>query len=504
MAILRLLVAGVFTFLYTRQIGLRFGSALLSMFTFTFSGPLVSWLGFPPAHVIVWLPALFLCTEKVVASPLAARRWLAASAVVVGLQFLGGQPEVSFQVLLAWVAYTLFRTLGAPDKRLRHAWRALCWLLAAGLLGALLAAVQLAPFIEALEHSVIFADRQSETFQGVAVLLRRIMADWREWPALLLALLPHFFGTEQDNSYWFPSSNSIELSLYAGLLPLLLALAVAWQAVRQPAHPQRGLILFFTLFAVVSLALAVRLPLFNAINQLPLFNIALPGRLRLVYVFGVAVLAGFGFQAWQNQTPGYQRLVLRLLALAALATVVLNGAAYAGFTFFADRLIANGQAFMAANIGTPYFDRSLAYYENLVLERQALKLALYRPGNVVMYLPVLIAASVWIFTRWRRARSPSIGMGAPLVGLVLLDLFAVNAGFNTTTPRQLLYPLPGALAYLQRDRSIFRISGDGLALNPNTSMLYGLADIRSYDAMLPRRYANLLRQMDGFSPVGHH
>ena len=59
-AFLRLLVAGVSSYLFARVIGLAVPGAVVTGLTFTFSGFLVVWLLWPHVNVAVWLPALYL------------------------------------------------------------------------------------------------------------------------------------------------------------------------------------------------------------------------------------------------------------------------------------------------------------------------------------------------------------------------------------------------------------------------------------------------------------
>jgi hypothetical protein len=117
-AILRLLVAGVFTFLFAREIGIRPFGALLAMMTFTFSGPMVVWLGHPHSLVIVWLPAILFTTERALVQRDA--RYVAASGLLIGAQFLGGHPETSFHVMLVWLVYSLYRIISLEGWHTRQ------------------------------------------------------------------------------------------------------------------------------------------------------------------------------------------------------------------------------------------------------------------------------------------------------------------------------------------------------------------------------------------------
>jgi len=514
-AILRLSVAGMFTFLFTREIGLGKPGALLAMIAFTFSGPMIVWVGFPPSSVIAWLPAMLLTIERAL-----TRRsgvYVIASGLMIGAQFLSGQPEVSFYVVLAWAAYAMYRAISLEGWRLSRLWPQLVRIAAAAAVGALLASVQLLPFAEALVHSATLPSRSAEVANRTSNLVTQLFLDWRDWPTAVTALLPQFFGTERDGSYWFPYSNSVEQNAYAGMVPLALAVTVTFHNVKRRSSPRRRLILFFASLAVVCLGVALRLPLLNAINCLPLFNIAANGRARLIYVFAVAVLAGLGLDEVVKGHQPFRRNTLHILALLALISLCLIALAYTGFVAFKDAVIRSGRDFMEANWGTPQLSRPLEYYYALVEERYEKKLALFRPTNFVMYVPVLVALSWWALHRTPSPQPSPVGTGEgqrqrtsarmwtyAALGLTMLDACLVGMPFNPTIAPEHIFPTPGAIQFLQQDRDVYRVSGTGLILYPNSSMLFGISDIRGYDTVVPRRYVDLVDRIEGHYRIHFH
>ena len=495
-AILRLFVAGLFTFLFAREVGLSKPGALLAMMVFTFSGPLIVWLGHPHSSVIVWLPAMLLTIERAL-----TRRsglYLIASGLTIGAQFLGGHPETSFHVMLAWMAYALYRAVSLEGWRTSRLFPQLVRIATAAALGVLLAAVQLLPFAEALTHSVTPSLRESELPGSASAFITRIFLEWHDWPTAVTAILPQYFGTDLDGSYWFPYSNYMEQNTYVGMLPLALAVAATLHNLRRRSAPHRNPVLFFALMAVVCLGVALRLPLLNAINYLPLFNLTANGRLRLIYALAVAILAGLGLDEISGGCQHCRRLTLRTLALSALVSLFLIAFAYTGFVIFKDEVIRSGREFVETNWGTPYLSRPLEYYYALVEERYEKKLALFLPGNVVMYLPVLIALS-WSALHWWERKPPvrSKIWAYAALGLTMLDAFLLGVPFNPAIAPQHIFPTPGAVQFLQQDRDIYRVSGTDLILYPNSGMLFGVSDIRGYDAVVPRRYADLVDRLEG-------
>lgn len=495
-AILRLFVAGFFTFLFAREIGLGKPGSLLAMVVFVFSGPMVAWVGYPLSPVIAWLPAMLFTVERAL-----TRRsglYVIACSLTIAAQFLGGHPETSFHVMLAWGAYALYRVIVLEGWRLPRIFPQLLRITAAAVLGTLLAAVQLLPFVEALLQSATLSMKMVRAPGSLSSFVARLFFDWHTWPTAIAALLPQFFGSDLNRSYWFPYSNSVEQNMYMGVLPLALAAAVAVYSIRHRSLTHRSPVLFFVLLAVISAGIALRLPLLNAVNYLPLLNMAANGRMRLIYAFAVAVLAGLGLDEIVRGNALCRRTILRILLILALISLFLIVSTYVGFVLFRDEIIHYGRAFVEANWGTPYLPQSLEYYHALVEERYEQKLAMSRPANVVMYLPVSIALA-WFALHWwrqRRCTGEKTWVYAAL-GLTLLDAFLVGMPFNPTIAAEHVFPTPEAIRFLQQDLDVYRINATGLALHPNSCMVFGMSDIRGYEAVVPRRYTDLIERLEG-------
>jgi hypothetical protein len=500
-AILILSVAGIFTFLFAREIGLSKSGALLAMVAFTFSGPMIVWLGYPLAPVMAWLPAMLLTIERALTRK--SGLYVTASSLIIAAQFLGGHPETSFHVMLAWAAYSLYRALALEGWHPSRLLPQLLRIAAAAAIGALLGAAQLLPFVEALLRSAMFSDRQAQVTRSALSLVTHLLLEWHQWPTAITAILPQYFGTHLDKSYLYPYNNYVGQNAYVGVLPLALAAAVALRSIKHRSIPRRDLVLFFASLAVICLGVAIRLPLLNGINDLPLFNIASNGRIRLIYAFAVAVLAGLGLDEASRGRRDCHRTTLRILALLALISLVLIALACVGFVLFEDEIIRFGRAFAEARWGTPYYSRPLEYYYAQVEEKYEKRLASFLPSNVVMYLPILIALACLALHRWGQRLCSSTKMWAyAALGLTMLDLFLVGMPFNPTIAPEHIFPTPDAVHFLQQDPDIYRVCGTGLTLYHNSGMVFGISDIRGYETIVPQRYVDLIDRVDGHYRLG--
>ena len=557
-----LFVAGLSTFLLAQEIGIGKYGALVAMVTFTFSGPLIVWPGHPHTQAIAWLPALLFLTERAFTRP--SKLYVIAAGVVVGAQFLAGHPETSFHVMLVWICYSLYRAaiLAKAPFRWRaiatkapFRWRAAAlqgWRLsraaiglgvktaAAATIGLMISAVQLLPFLEFVRRSVIFSSRASQLDPP---LLSTLLLDWHAWPTLITALLPQFFGTPLNDSYWYPFSNYNEQTLYAGILPLALALVSATRILKRRRSDAtcpstlKGTsgqpICFFLALGLLSLCIALHFPLVNLINRLPIFDLAVNGRLRNVYVLAVAILAGFGLDqvmadrlhpadelhpadrlrpgAVSPQPEGGNSHQVRMagipmistLAVIILLTVLIIPVSYAGLALLKDEIIRLGRSQVAATVGHPLYPYPVEYYYRKV-EIMAQKMAaLFHPRHVLMYLPVWIGLVAFGVYRWlaKSGQRARVWAGFSIV-LIFLDLFLVGASYNPTIEPEQIYPTPQAIRFLQRDTEFYRVAGLGLTLMPNSSMVYQLSDVRGYDAVAPQRYMDLFDQMEDSVRVG--
>jgi len=106
---------------------------------------------------------------------------------------------------------------------------------------------------------------------------------------------------------------------------------------------------------------------------------------------------------------------------------------------------------------------------------------------------------------WYRRRSGKQAVW--LNGLVLLtcaDLFLIGMRINPTMPSAQVFPPTPAIRFLQQQPGLFRVGGLYLALMPNSSMVFGLSDVRGYEPVVPWRQATLFNQIEGAFRLNHY
>jgi len=357
------------------------------------------------------------------------------TAFIIAAQFLGGHPETSFLLLFMWVIYSVFHITAlkkGPDNRETKALSP--WLRIGSLMiiGLSMAAFQLLPFLATLLDSHILSARFQEAGFSAAGIIKRAFFSWRDWPSVITTFLPQFFGTPVNRTYGYPYSNYNEQTAYGGILPLALAITVVILCLKNRSAPQRRIVLFWGACAVLFAGIAFRLPLISLVNELPLLNISITGRFRLLYIFALAVLAGFGFDRFRQQDKNQAGMIFYILLGLGIISLLLISAAWAGLNCFEEDLIEFSRARAEARQGTPSLTHPYEYYEQFIEERHVRRVSLFQPANGVMYLPILFALAGGAWYRWGRRRPVNPAVWPCLFFLLaLFDLMMVNKFFET-------------------------------------------------------------------------
>lgn len=477
-AALKIFLAAFGTFLLARALAMRFGGALLAGLVFGFSMWMVTWVSWPTVSVWAFLPWICLMTELLLRRP--GSLPFAGLAGFVALQYFGGHPESCFHTLLMAALYWGVRVVA-----LRPAgWRAVgIQALAFGgalVAGTLLAAVTLVPFLELVGRSV---DSDVRSFLGASHGPRRY----------LFGLFVHdYWGRQTRTPIEFPSAME-ENAYYVGALTLMLALAAL---VTRPSWQRAA----FAVLGALALALATGVePFFEVVTQLPGFSTAHNSRLAVIFVFCIALLAGWGLDDLSGRELTAERrrrlLVAGCAALVALPVVVmaakgtlapgrLGDALRVAWLFqdppsFVPKAISKEATLSALNVAGPP--------EAL---KEVVRLASLLEWLVVAALAfALVALRVW-------GRVGAVAFVALALVLLAGDLFKASMGYNPGIPiDHAEQPATGAIRYLQSQLPGRFVGLDATntearlpPMAPDVPMRYGLYDARGYDYPIERRY----------------
>ena len=557
-------LAGVSMYVFGRILGMRRGGAALAGFVYQGAQFLViSAAVFPMiAAAVVWLPFLLGCIERVITTSLGpaetrhrALLWAAVGAVGLACQVLAGHAEFTYYTLLIMALFALWRIVaawqgsrGAGEQGRESAplpprspapLRPLLWLSALFATGLLIAAVQLVPLFEVGRINFRVGSASFAEVRGWAYPPRHALA----------LLLPNFYGNPTHhavrdaftgdsiplelnyhgglNPYGatttsWGTKNYVEGAAYMGILPLLLA-GVGLTAIFRRRGPvaRRAHALFFAGLAGVSLAFIFGTPLYALLYYgLPFIDqLHTPFRWVFPLALAVAALAGFGVDelritndelrmkkageqggrgagerddrdefAQSRRDAEGRKYSLRLRGLALISSLVM----VAGLVVVGGTLLSR-----------VFFDSARPLVERLFHGLAGADYAFPSAELFYSYLywqlllfGGLLAASGAALLLLRRARWGIVFA----CGLIVLDLYAANAGFHSTVDPALLDYTPAAVRWLQEQPGEWRITtydttGVG-TLNANTPWPQALADVRGYDSIIPKQFTDYMAAIE--------
>ena len=385
-------MAGMFTFLYARNLGLKRIPAVFSGTVYMFCGYLVAQVGQTNYHnAAVWLPLILLCIEK--SRQPSSIKYALWGAFFFGIQSFAGSPQISAYTAMVIVLYMcLFKKFSGVDRLATK--RFIRSSLIVLVFGLLLAAVQFLPTWELA--NLTFRGRIDYGF----------FSDYFFHPKMLPTLFfPNFFGSHAPRlypvSYW-GEWNLIEMTCYMGILPLCLAV-MAFLNFRKNKLSVR----FWSFIAVLAFVLALGRsnPLYKIAYYIPVYNLfRAPARNWFEYSFAIAILSGIALDGIVNCSEGHMRRIRRQMN-------VLSG--------ILSLLVFTAVGFIIV------FQICLARFPHW--QKFSLNFSLRNPA---MYVPLaVISLSAGILLVLPKKRRNRIVLLLVLI-LVFLDLFSFGHFFN--------------------------------------------------------------------------
>ncbi len=286
MALLRLWFAGFFTFLFLRRLGVTAGAAMVGGLGYMLSGFMVAWLNHPHVSCALFLPAMLWMVERMSTRP--GPREAALFGVLFGLQLLAGHVQTAIHHGIFTAAYAAFFVVTSRKSlghRIRFAW----WLVMGAGLGVLLAAPQLIPFFEYLNHS-----QAVDVFDSMDTVGREGVSR-----AAVLMLDPYYYGAPHTHNYTGPLGPNLNynelIGGYVGRVLVLFALAQSfWIGWRRKS---RGVTFFFLGVVVISGLVAFQVePFYSFFDSIPRLRSTKLMRVLQFVAFGLAVLGAMGLE----------------------------------------------------------------------------------------------------------------------------------------------------------------------------------------------------------------
>lgn len=319
--VLHFFLAGIFTYLYARTIGLGELPSLVSSSIFVFNGFLIKQGQIDILFICAYLPLIFYFIERCFREKYRRRLiYSALAGLCIGIQFLIGHPQMVFYSLLASILYFFFKML-INIRELKNEKSITTFALAFVIMIAVvfgIGAIQIIPTMELIPLS--------ERAEGVSAEYAGAISFSPKF--LLTFIFPNFFQGQYRNTTirdilgWPPEIG------YIGILPLMLSLAAFLNRKNRYA-------IFFSFLALISLILALgkHTLLFPVIfGYVPgLRYFAYPVRFLYLFTFSVAILSGLGLMALTNDFGERQKLVRHTLILFIFLIFMAGVLAVTGF-----------------------------------------------------------------------------------------------------------------------------------------------------------------------------
>ena len=452
LVLLQPILAGVFMYLYLKNLRLVESAAVLGGISFAFSGFMVAWLTWNTiGHVALWLPLILLAKDKLLEK--FRWRWGLVLVFAESAMLLAGHLQTAFYVVVFSTIYLILRAWRLSNTNLRETWR------------------KLTPFIfTALAVMLLVSGQFIPTVRFILASARNFdLPDWQrpEWflPVghLIQFIAPDFFGNPATGNYW-GYWNYGEFVGYIGILPLMLGIFAG-------LFRRDKKTLFYSSCLVSALILALPTPLAKIPYQLnlPLIATLQPSRIIFLVDFCFAVLAALGMDHLLKQNQATARNLQRIIVDLALVF---------GFLWLF--------VIFARNLG--------------VSPEKALKLVTSK-RNLVLPSVVFIAVSgcLWLLHSVKNhARQIMVLL---LVGITAWELWHFANKFTPFTDQNLLFPQAPTLNFLKANLGNYRLlTTDRRILPPNVTTYYRLASVDGYDPLYLANYGELMAAWTRNSP----
>ena len=456
--------AGIFGYLFLRQIGLGRAAGLVGAIAWMFNGYIMVWLEFEHVPMLAMsLPATFYAIEMWRRHKSRLSFWCMTGTIAFSICTAYAH-LIIYQLLFTGV-YVLYRCL--PDKNeLRQNWQFACHTMMGAVAAIVLSLIISANFFvthlmyyqEGQRRDIPYSELFNETGQVPAKYLSTFLfPDFYGSPALDISLTKDAFPR--------PYNNYNELCIYCGIFSLFM-IAACFPFLFRKKH-----VVFFMTVAIVTLLMAMGSLLYYPLARfVPGLSLSTPTRILYIFGFCMSVLTGLGADILFDKSISIKKwpIVLSWVFIVFVAFILV--------------------VYVQSDSGIRW---ALGNFPGEISQRLRDHFSLFSPHMIKPLL--MVAASFMIsmcmlFSVTDRHRILSVSMG---ILILAYDLISFGQLYNTVSPRDSAFPPTSGIRFLQKDNTRFRIMTFGNFLQ-NSFVRLGLEDIGGYGSFYPRRYGEFL------------
>src|SRR5581483_8837617 len=439
--LLQPLLAGLFMYLFLRNIKLSQSASVMGALVFCFCGFSIAWLEWGNVlHTALWLPLILYSKDKLLEKlsiPFVVL-WVFAECSA----FFAGHLQTWFYLAVFASLYLLYRIFEKSREEKKQFVSTFF--------------KKLLPFIFILVVIIVILLIQIiPTFQFIAQSARDVdvigftQAGWFiPWQHLVQFVIPDFFGNPTTLNYW-GVWNYAEFIGYVGILPFIFAFLALFRRDHKDSY-------FFITLLVLALLFALPNPIAQIPFelQLPFLSSAQPTRLLFIVDFCLAVLCSFGFNSFmKKQKAAFLSAIPVLLVVLGSWYIVLS---------------------KYGSISS----------QNMVVLK-----------NNLIFPTILVGGSIILLGAYRFVSKfkQSELFALIFILFVSFDLFRFGLKFIPFTGKEFLFPNTQTLSYIKENQGEYRtMTTDSRIFPPNFSIMYGIYSIEGDDPLYLKRYGELM------------
>ena len=468
-----LAVAGIFMFLYMKQIGLCKLAALVASIAWMFNGHIMVWFEFEHIPMLAAvLPMTLFFLEKYFDK----KNYLTWLMLVFcfGYTFCVSYAHVIIYQFLFIGAYILFKIFPViRDKAFLRCRRILLGLITAFCCSLILG---LNFFVTHLEL-VSYGQRKILEFKELFIKTGQLPLTY-----LGTLLFPNLFGNPTTPLTFTPAmaatqiyNNYNELCIYAGAAVLFMVL-ISFLRIKKDSHWR-----FFFLIALYSLLAAMGTWLYYPLaKSIPGLNQTTPTRILYIFSFCMAAMAGMGMQTLisARNTFGVRLRRKRNITIISVALLIIALAlvVVANTHFGLDYILNHG---LIRYKGESYRRAISAYLSWKSCH-------IWEPLTYIIECFLLIQIAVWCTGKARRIALILI------VLLITVELVLHGWSYNTVSDTTMSFPETPGMGMLKNSSEPARCVSIGKFL-PNALAISGIETIEGYASLYPKNYGNYFK-----------
>ncbi len=472
--VLHCILGSIFMFVFMRTLSVSQWGAFLSAFIFAFSGYFMAHLYAGHLSFVqnyIWIPLIFCFAYRFLQT--LRFEWAVSAGLILGIQILGGFPQISFYTILGILAFGVFHMgISLKAGHIKDIVKIGMGLVTVVSIGFALGAIQILPSLE---------------FTNLSTRAGGVSYDFATYDSLhpkelLSLLIPHIFGSAIDQTYWrsAEASHFWETCGYVGILPLCLFFVSTKSASLRRSR------FFFLAVVLLSLFLALGKynPIYPLIHKLPGFNsFRIPTQILFLYVFALAVLAGIGLAQILEGDWFFGKPLVIFITIMGILLVGLVASLHifpSRFFFYLFKAFAESPA-QQVNVEKLYDCIAFA------VDRAAL----------------LFFASILLLLMFKTNMLGRSLFTVLVLVIAMTDLgsfsmqFVNNYEFVSSPEKKRL------VAQLNQNPSQGRVVTTSPSFRPNDGLEYRFPSILGYDPFILKRYARYIQASQNRPPDDH-